>query len=252
VGRWHIYFSFAFPKLIPSPFHSINNLLLSLWMERCYYDKKGIQPLMLWWCILICIPFYYRFSFQSMIIALFQIGFPGCIAWGHHTSIVGFDIDTKSHYTPSTTITAIPTGIKILNWFSSIWSSCIHWITPIYFIVGFPFSSSFGGVTGIICANRMIDTPPHDTYFVVGHSHYASPPGAVHTFFAAFYNYTPYFTSYNEFYGRLHFISSFISSSVLSPPLHQLGVNGFPRRTFDYPVTYLRYQVLSAAFVLFG
>jgi heme/copper-type cytochrome/quinol oxidase subunit 1 len=34
-------------------------------------------------------------------------------------SIVGFDIDTKSHYTPSTTITAIPTGIKILNWFIS-------------------------------------------------------------------------------------------------------------------------------------
>jgi cytochrome c oxidase subunit 1 len=183
---------------------------------------------------------------DSMIIALFQIGFPGCIAWGHHTSIVGFDIDTKSHYTPSTTITAIPTGIKILNWFSSIWSSCIHWITPIYFIVGFPFSSSFGGVTGIICANRMIDTPPHDTYFVVGHSHYASSPGAVHTFFAAFYNYTPYFTSYNEFYGRLHFISSFISSSVLSPPMHQLGVNGFPRRTFDYPVTYLRYQWVGA------
>ena len=129
------------------------------------------------------------------LIALFVTGILGRIARGHHTSIVGFDIDTKSHYTPATTITAIPTGIKILNRFRSIRPPRIYSITPIYPIAGSPFSSSFGGVTGIIRANSTIDTLLHDTHSVVGHFHHASPPGAVYTFFAAFHNHIPYFTS---------------------------------------------------------
>jgi heme/copper-type cytochrome/quinol oxidase subunit 1 len=50
-----------------------------------------------------------------MIIALLIIGFLGCIVWGHHMYMVGFDISTKAYFTASTTIIAIPTSIKILN-----------------------------------------------------------------------------------------------------------------------------------------
>ena len=164
------------------------------------------------------------------LIALFVTGILGRIARGHHTSIVGFDIDTKSHYTPATTITAIPTGIKILNRFRSIRPPRIYSITPIYPIAGSPFSSSFGGVTGIIRANSTIDTLLHDTHSVVGHFHHASPPGAVYTFFAAFHNHIPYFTSgYNEFYGRLHSRTFPISPNPIFLPMHQSGANGFPR-----------------------
>lgn len=54
--------------------------------------------------------------------------------------MVGFDIDTRAYSTFATSIIAIPTGIKILNWLATIWSSCFSSITPLYLIIGFLFS----------------------------------------------------------------------------------------------------------------
>ncbi len=56
---------------------------------------------------------------DSMLVALSITGIPGRIVRGHHTFIVGFDIDTRAHHTSATPITAIPTGIKILNRFAT-------------------------------------------------------------------------------------------------------------------------------------
>jgi cytochrome c oxidase subunit 1 len=39
------------------------------------------------------------FGRDSMLIALCIIGIIGCIVWGHHMFIVGFDIDTRSYFT---------------------------------------------------------------------------------------------------------------------------------------------------------
>ena len=52
---------------------------------------------------------------DSMLIALLIIGPLGCIVRGHHTFMVGFDIDTRAYHTSVTTITAIPTAIKTMN-----------------------------------------------------------------------------------------------------------------------------------------
>ena len=148
------------------------------------------------------------FGRDSMLIALLAIAFLGCIVWGHHMFIVGFDIVTLSYFTTATSIIAVPTGIKIFNWLATLWTGCFYLATPLLFIIGFLFSFSFGGFTGIILANCIIDSLLHDTYFIVGHFHYVLSLGAVYTIFAAFYTYFNYFSSHfytNEFLGRLHF-----------------------------------------------
>jgi cytochrome c oxidase subunit 1 len=103
--------------------------------------------------------------------------------------MVGFDLDTRPYLTFATPIIAIPTGIKILNRLATIRSTCFSLITPLYFIIGFPFSSIFGGFTGLISANNIIDIILHDPYFVIGHLHHVLPLGAIHTISAAFYTY---------------------------------------------------------------
>ena len=180
-----------------------------------------------------------------MLIAILLTTFPGSIVWGHHMFIVGFDIDTRTYSTTATSITAIPTGIKILNRIATLWSGSFYLITPLSFIIGFLFSFSFGGFTGPIPANSIIDTPLHDPYFVIGHSHYALSPGAVYTIFAAFYNYRIPLSSYfslNDFLGRCHYFTSSLSPNLISFPMHSLGINGFPRRIFDYPIIYFKFH----------
>jgi cytochrome c oxidase subunit 1 len=126
---------------------------------------------------------------DPMLIALSITAVLGCIVWGHHMFMVGFDLDTRPYLTFPTPIIAIPTGIKILNRLTTIYSSVIYLFTSLYSIIGFPFSSSFGGFTGPIPANSIIDTISHDPYFIIGHPHYAPPPGAIYTISAAFYTY---------------------------------------------------------------
>jgi heme/copper-type cytochrome/quinol oxidase subunit 1 len=126
---------------------------------------------------------------DSMLIALLITAVSGCIVRGHHTFMVGFDLDTRSYLTFSTSIIAIPTGIKILNRIATIRSSRFSLITPYLFIIGFLFSSTFGGFTGLISANSIIDTILHDSYFIIGHLHHVLSLGAIYTISAAFYTY---------------------------------------------------------------
>jgi len=111
------------------------------------------------------------FGRDSMLIAIFITMFLGCIVRGHHLFMVGFDIITLGYSTTSTTIIAIPTqiGIKIFNRSSTIRTGVFYLPTSILFILGSIHASTFGGLTGPIPANCIIDTLSHDTYFVVGH-----------------------------------------------------------------------------------
>ncbi len=184
------------------------------------------------------------FGRDSMLIALLIIAVLGCIVWGHHMFIVGFDLDTSSYFTFSTSIIAIPTGIKILNWLATIWSSCFYLISPYLFIIGFLFSFTFGGFTGLILANSIIDTILHDSYFIVGHFHYVLSLGAVYTIFAAFYTYGILYSNIwiSDYLGRIHFGSFFISSNSIFLTMHSLGINGFPRRIYDYSMIFFKFQ----------
>ena len=62
---------------------------------------------------------------------------------------------------------------------------------PSYFILGFLFIFTLGGLTGVMVAMVPYDWQVHDTYFVVAHFHYVLIGGMVFPMFAAFYYWAP-------------------------------------------------------------
>jgi cytochrome c oxidase subunit I+III len=131
---------------------------------------------------------------------------------------------------------AIPSGIQIFCWIATIWSGRPRFSVPFLFVLGFVALFVIGGVSGVMVASVSFDQQVHDTYFVVAHFHYVLMGGAVFPLFAAFYYWFPKITGrlLDERLGRWQFWLLFIGMNLTFFPMHQLGLEGMPRRVYTY------------------
>jgi heme/copper-type cytochrome/quinol oxidase subunit 1 len=111
--------------------------------------------------------------------------------------------------------------------------------------MGFMFT--FGGVTGVILRNAVMNIVIHDTYFVVGHFHYVLRMGAV---FGLFTGVSVYWPIMRKLVNQSSIIQSFftqffIGVNITCMPMHFLGLNGFPRKYKQLPVRFKLYALVS-------
>ena len=174
------------------------------------------------------------FGYRGFVFATLLIGAYSFSVWAHHMFTTGA-VDNP-FFSATSMLIAVPTGVKFFNWISTMWRGKLRFPTPMLFCMGFLFMFLMGGITGIFVASPPIDYAVHDTYYVVAHFHYTLFGGSVFALFAGFYYWIPKMSGrmMGEGLGKLHFWLMLIGFNLTFFPMHQLGLDGMPRRVPDY------------------
>jgi cytochrome c oxidase subunit 1 len=195
------------------------------------------------------------FGYSSMVYATSSIAILSFIVWAHHMYTVGMPLAGELFFMLATMLIAVPTGVKVFNWVTTMWRGSLSFETPMLFAIAFVILFTIGGFSGLMLAITPADFQYHDTYFVVAHFHYVLVTGALFAIFAGTYYWLPKWTGnmYDETLGKVHFWISLVSVNVLFFPMHFLGLAGMPRRIPDYALQFTDYnQMASMGAFVFG
>ncbi|HYF79620.1 MAG TPA: cytochrome c oxidase subunit I [Symbiobacteriaceae bacterium] len=185
------------------------------------------------------LPTYSRkplFGYSVMVFSTALIGFMGFTVWSHHMFAVGMGPVVNTIFGLTTMAIAIPTGVKIFNWLSTMWGGRVKFTSAMLFALGFIMCFTIGGLSGFMHALPPSNAQQTDTYFIVAHIHYVLIGGSIFAIFGGIYHWFPkiFGRLMDEKLGKWNFWLMFAGFNLFAFPFHFLGLMGMPRRIYTY------------------
>ena len=176
------------------------------------------------------------FGYPFVVFSGAAIGFVGWGVWAHHMFASGLGPVSVAVFSISTMAIAVPTGVKIVNWTLTLWGGKLWFTTAMKFPIGLIVLFTIGGLSGVTHSVAPSDTQQTDTYYIVAHFHYVLFGGAVLGLFSGFYYWWPkmFGKMLNEKLGTWNFWFMIIGLNMTFGPMHILGLQGQPRRMYQW------------------
>ncbi|MFK4766118.1 cytochrome c oxidase subunit I [Desulfobaculum sp. SPO524] len=187
------------------------------------------------------------FGYKTIAVSSLAIAFAGSLVWAHHMFTSGMSDTAVLIFSLLTFVVAIPSAVKVFNWVATLYKGAIRLDPPMTFAMCFIFLFSIGGLTGLVLGSAGTDVHVHDTYFVVGHFHYVIFGGTGFGLFGAMHFWLPkvFGRSYNMRRANISALLLLLGMNVLYMPMLVLGMEGMPRRYYDYLPQYTDMHFVS-------
>jgi cytochrome o ubiquinol oxidase subunit 1 len=193
------------------------------------------------------------FAYSSMVYATVAIMILSYMVWLHHFFTMGSGANVNSFFSLTTMMISIPTGVKIFNWLFTMYRGRVRFTVPMLWTMGFLFTFTIGGMTGVMLSVAPADFLLHNSLFLVAHFHNVIIGGVVFGAFAAVNYWFPKAFGFklDEFWGKASFWFWQIGFWVAFGPLYILGLMGVTRRLSHFDDPGLQKWFLIAAFGAF-
>lgn len=175
-------------------------------------------------------------GYTSSVIALNAIATISLLVWLHHFFTMGSGANVNAFFGISTIIIAIPTAVQIFNWIATMYKGKIRLELPMMWFLGFIFTFTLGGMTGVLLGVPPADFQLHNSLFLVAHFHTMVIGGVLFGIFAGFSYWFPKVTGImlDKKLGKYAFWFWLVGFWVSFGPLYILGLMGAPRRIDHY------------------